>query len=266
MSAEEKRPQDSWRLTITEMKFHSSDVEILELLRQFGSAVDRFNTEKFRGMRTVKSHPKQHGAPVNSKLKKKHAISVSFFFHRPPSGHHWHHKQTRKLAARKSTLRCGNGVTFPPPSPITKQHGNNTETIHFFWHLKCLHSRFYITKNHILHHKGWNNSSDRRLSHQRHFTSKAFFWKTFCEWDWSKKLKNNTKLKNIRWSLKEPQDTEGHLFCAKLIDKTFLAGTCLRGFCLQISGATFKSRHFADQTGHGFHCKDSAFSSPKKFQ
>ena len=263
---EEKRPQESWRLTITEMQFHSSD-------RNSRTSppiwIGRWwtNTEKNQRMRTVKKKTPNNTPQQFEIQEKTHAISVLFFFTDRLRGTTGTTNKRGKVAARKSTLRCRNGVTFRPPSPITKHSTETTpkRTIFFFdtWSVytpdfTSQRITFYTARAEIT--RVTEDFHTRDILHPR-----PFFKHQTSGWDWSKKLKNNTKLKNIRWSLKEPQDTEGHLFCAKLIDNTFLAGTCLRGFCLQISGATFKSRHFADQTGHWFHCKDSAIH-PEEIQ
>lgn len=86
--------------------------------------------------------------PVNSKFKKKpHAISVSFFFTDRLRGTTGTTNKRGNVAARKSTLRCRNGVTFPPPSPITK---HSTETT-------PKRTIFFLTPEvftlQILHHK-----------------------------------------------------------------------------------------------------------------
>lgn len=247
------------------MQVHSSDVEIPELLRQFGSAVDGPTRKKFRGCGLSRKKPKQH-APAIRNSKKPMQFQCRFF-HRSPSRHHWHHKQTRKRCGQKVHPPLSKwGDVSPTFTHHQTLHGNNTETNHFFFDTWSVYTPDFTSQRITFYTARAEISRVTEDFHTRDILHPSPVFKHQTNgWDWSKKLKNNTKLKNIRWSLKEPQDTEGHLFCAKLIDKTFLAGTCLRGFCLQISGATFKSRHFADQTGHWFHCKDSAIH-PEEIQ
>lgn len=122
---EEKRPNNrdvwpspKWNFTRRTSKFPNFSANL-------DRPVDGTNTEKNQRMRTVKKKP-QTTRPSNSKFKKKtHAISVLFFFTDRLRGTTGTTNKRGNVAARKSTLRCRNGVTFRPPSPITK---HSTET------------------------------------------------------------------------------------------------------------------------------------------